>query len=178
MLDGRDDYFDFTESQDFDISTIGRGNIIKFDGYMKVPEEFDKTQIIEKFKPMLIDSFANDSMDVSKKMVFETFVETTDTKIPVLIDIDGALMCSKLISNNMIIDYEELEEYEDLEITIVARVTSIKLVDMKKSFYDPLKDFMKLNRAIRRNIEERADGINEIYADKDYRTIEILAIYQ
>lgn len=27
-------------------------------------------------------------------------------------------------------------------------------------------------------IEGRTDGLNEIYADKDYRTTEVLAIYQ
>lgn len=64
----------------------------------------------------------------------------------------GKMLCSKLMSGNMI--------------------------NAKKSFYDPLKDFMTLNRDMRRSIDGRADGLYEIYADEDYRMIEILAIYQ
>lgn len=41
-----------------------------------------------------------------------------------------------------------------------------------------MKDFMTLNRVMRRGIDGRTDGLNEIYADTDYRTIEVLAIYQ
>ena len=36
LLNDRDDFFDFTIKQ-FDIKTIGRGSIIKFNGYMFVP---------------------------------------------------------------------------------------------------------------------------------------------
>ena len=52
------------------------------------------------------------------------------------------------------------------------------MVNARKAFYDPLKDFMTLNRVMRRSIGGRTDGLYEIYADRDYRTIEILAIYQ
>lgn len=52
------------------------------------------------------------------------------------------------------------------------------MVKLQKVFCDPLKNFMTLNRVMRRSIEGRTDGLNERYADKDYRTIEILAIYQ
>ena len=78
-------------------------------------------------------------------------------------------------SNNMLVKYEDMEEYEELEVTIIARLTSGNMVNSKKAFYDPLKDFMTLNRVMRRSI---SDGLYEIYADRDYRTIEILAIYQ
>ena len=78
----------------------------------------------------------------------------------------------------MLIEYEDLEEFEELEITIVARVTSTPLVGKNKPFYDPLKDFMKLNRSLRRSIGERTEGLYEIYADQDYKTIEVIAIYQ
>ena len=88
------------------------------------------------------------------------------------LSLNEQLMCSKLISNNMLVKYEELE------VTIIARIISSGMVKSQKAFYDPLKDFMTLNRIMRRSIEGRTDGLNEIYADKDYRTIEVLAIYQ
>lgn len=178
LLNGREDFADFTESSEWDINTIGRGFIIRFNGYMMVPEEFDITQTIQRFKPMLMDSIANDSMDETEKMAFKSFFEVSDAKIPVFIDIGASLICSKLIANNMLVAYEELEEYEDLEVTVIARVNTSNLVDMKKSFYDPLKDFMRLNRTLRRTMGERTDGLYEIYADQNYKTVEILAIYQ
>lgn len=176
LLYDRDDFFDFT-TQKFDIKTIGRG-IIKFNGYMFVPQEFDITQTIQKFKPFLIDSISSEHVDETEQKVFKTLFESTDTKIPIILELEDALMCSKLISSNMLIEYEDLEEFEELEITIVARVTSASLVGKNKPFYDPLKDFMKINRLLRRSIGERTEGLYEIYADQDYKTIEVLAIYQ
>ena len=38
-----------------------------------------------------------------------------------------------------------MEEYEELEVTIIARITSGNMVNARKAFYDPLKDFMTLN---------------------------------
>lgn len=178
LLTGRDDFFDFTQSEDYDLKTMNRGTIIKFDGYIKVPEEFDYTQTIDRFKPLLVASLVSDSMDKSEQVALKTFFETTDTKIPVLIDLNNQLMCSKLISNNMLVKYEDMEEYEELEVTVIARIISSGMVRAQKAFYDPLKDFMTLNRVMRRSIEGRTDGLYEIYADKDYRTIEVLAIYQ
>lgn len=177
-LIGRDDFFDFTQSEDYDLTTMNRGIIIKFDGYIKVPEEFDYTQTIDRFKPLLVASIVNESMDKSEQAAVKSFFDTKDTKIPVLIDLNEQLMCSKLISNNMLVKYEDMEEYEELEVTIIARIVSSGMIRAQKAFYDPLKDFMALNRVMRRSIEGRTEGLNEIYADKDYRTIEVLAIYQ
>lgn len=178
MLDGRDDFFDFTQSLDHDLKTMSRGYIIKFDGYVKVPEEFDYTQIIDKFKPMIVNAMINETMDKSEQAALKVFLETSDTKIPVLIDLDEQLMCSKLVSSNMLVNYEEMEKYEELEVTIIARVTSSNMISFEKAFYDPLKDFMTLNRMMRRSMNRRTEGLNEIFVDRDYRTIEILAIYQ
>lgn len=64
----------------------------------------------------------------------KAFLVTSDTKIPVLINFDELLMCSKLISNNMLVKYEDMEEYEELEVTIIARITSSNMVNAKKLF--------------------------------------------
>lgn len=178
MLSGRDDFLDFTQSEDYSINTSCRGQIIKFNGYISVPEAFDLTQTIGRFKPMLYDSITNNDMDESEKVALELFLETPNIKIPVLIKFDEQLMYSKLVSENMKVKYEEMDDYEDLEVTIIARVTSSCTISSSKPYYDPLKDFMALNRAMRRSLEERTDGINELYADEDYRTIEVLAVYQ
>ena len=78
----------------------------------------------------------------------------------------------------MLVKYENTEEYEEWEVTIIVRIISSGMVKLQKAFCDPLKNFMTLNRVMRRSIEGRTDGLNERYADKDYRIIEILVIYQ
>ena len=177
LLRDRDDFFDFT-IESFDIKTIGRSNIVKFNGLINVPEEFDMTQTIQKFKPLLMDSISTDFQNETEKKLFQTFFESNDTKIPVIIELGDYKACSKLNSSNMLIEYEELEEFEELETTIIARTLSADLVSKTKPFYDPLKDFVKLNRSLRRSVGERTDGLYEIYTDVDYKAIEILAIYQ
>lgn len=177
LLKDRDDFFDCT-MQSFEFQMIGRSNIVKFDGYMRVPEEFDITQTIQKFNPLLMNSITSDFENETEKELFKTIFESEDTKIPVIVELDDYTMCSKLYSSNMLIEYEELEEFEELEITIIARTISTTLVSKSKPFYDPLKDFVKLNRSLRRSVGERTDGLYEIYSDVDYKAIEILAAYQ
>ena len=46
MLFGRDDYFDLTTRADIDLSTVPTRSIIKFDGVLEIPEEFDLVKII------------------------------------------------------------------------------------------------------------------------------------
>ena len=167
-LSGRDDYYDFTTSSDYDITTMRRGTIIKF----------DLIQTIDRFKPMLIASMTTKDMEESEQEALRSFLDSTNAKIPVLVDFDEQILCSKILSENLQIEYEALEEYEDLEVTILARITSNNSISSSKAFYDPLKDFMTLNRAMRRGMGERTEGLNEIFADVDYRTIEIIAIYQ
>lgn len=57
------------------MKTMNRGTIIKFDGYIKVPEEFDYTQTIDRFKPLLVASLVSDSMDKSEQVALKTFLK-------------------------------------------------------------------------------------------------------
>lgn len=43
-------------------------------------------------------------------------------------------MRSKLISNNILVKYEDMEEYEELEVTVIARITSSCMIRAKKRF--------------------------------------------
>ena len=55
MLIGRDDYFDFTISSDYDITTVPNRSIIKMDGYIEIPEDFDMMKVIDAFKPFILN---------------------------------------------------------------------------------------------------------------------------
>lgn len=178
LLDGRPDYFDSTKSNDFDIKTMQRGFIIKFDGYIVVPEKFDLTQMITLFKPMLMSSITKD-MDNDEQEAFKKFFESKDINIPIMAECDNHLLCAKINSKSLRIEYNQLEEYDSTEVTIIARITSNSDISKKKPIFDPLKDFISLNRTIRRTmVNDRPEGLQEIFTDEDYRNIEILAIYQ
>jgi hypothetical protein len=177
MLSDRDDYFDFTSSNELDMSTVPRGAIIKADAFLEIPESFDIMQVIDRFKPFLIDSIEMDSMEDSRKDVIKVFLEGAKaTRIPIICDVDDYLLCAKMYQENLVSEYGELEELDE-QVTILARISS-GMVNCSKPFYDPLKDFMTLNRMMRRNMKDRGKELSALTVEKDYRQIDILAIYK
>lgn len=176
-LTGRDDYFDFTDSSYCDITTVPNRSIIKMDGLIEIPEDFDIVKMIETFKPFIMEMDQLQDMKKTSKMALQTFLETANAaKIPLVFEGEGVLLCSKVLQDNLIISYEDLSEVDD-DVTILARVTS-SFVDSSKPYYDPLKDFMSLNRMMRKSIGNRGKEFSQIYADEQYRMIDVLAIYK
>lgn len=176
-LSGRDDYFDFTASSIYDISTVPSRSIIKMDGFMEVPEDFDMMKLIDTFKPFIMGSGQFQELEETSKMALQTFLGSAKaTKIPLVFEAENALLCSKVLQDNMNISYEELSEIDD-SVTILARVTS-PFVSSSKPYYDPLKDFISLNRMMRKSLGNRGKEFSPIFVNEQYRTIEILAIYR
>lgn len=158
-------YFDFIENPDLDITTVGRSSIIKFDGYINIPEKFDLLETFDKKR---------DSVDFQGMEVF--ILPSEKIKIPLITELNELTLCAKLISGNLLEEYSELQELEDSNVTILARVsTNLKRKD--KEIYDPLKDYINLNRKTRK-VTIRNEILENIYSENDYREIEILAIYQ
>lgn len=178
MLLGRDDYFDFTLSSEYDMSTIQRGCIIKLDSHLEIPEGFDIMQLIDRFNPLIMNSFDTEEMDQTGKEVLKTFLGNAKaTKIPLVIDNDEYLLSSKINQEYLISEYEDLEEFEDEQVTILARMAS-GIIKEDRPYYDPLKDFISLNRMMRKSIKNRGDELQPLMLDKKYRQIDILAIYR
>ena len=176
-LAGRDDYYDFTISSDFDITTVPNRSIIKMDGFIEIPEDFDIVKMIETFKPFIMGMDQLQDMEETSKLALQTFLGSANAaKIPLVFEGEGGLLCSKVFQENLTISYEDLSEVEDT-VTVLARVTS-SFVNSSKPYYDPLKDFMSLNRMMRKSIGERGKEFSPIYADEQYRMIEVLAIYR
>ena len=74
------------------------------------------------------------------------------------------------------IDIQEFTDTDE-EVTILARVSSNKK-RADKPFYDPLKDFLSLNRTARKSLEPRDKSMEPVKVDDDYRMIDVLAIYR
>lgn len=177
LLSGRDDYFDFTEHK-YDLATIGRGNIIKFDGIVTVPNAFDLTQTISQFMPYIKSAMAID-MDKNRKLALDIFLTANNPKIPIISECQDCVLCSKIESKYLKVELSQLEEIENTDATMLARIVSNNLISKEKPIYDPLKDFISLNRTLRRSLDEkRTEALQMLYADDEYRRVEILAIYQ
>ena len=117
------------------------------------------------------------SFDESEE--FAALIENKSPKIPLMVELDGDLLCSKIEIDNLKIDYVELEDYENIEVTILARMIANNKINKNKAIYDPLKDYITLNRQLRRQFaNERPEELVEIFADDDYYSIEIIAMYQ
>ena len=177
MLAGRDDYFDFTLEDGYDLTTVPRGSIVKLNAFLEIPEGFDLMQLIDTFKPFLMDSLEGEPMEKSEEDALKSVLGNAKaTKIPVIVDVDGYTLCAKIHNDNLILEYQEFEELDD-EITLLARVSSTT-IGKQKPFYDPLKDFIVMNRMLRRSMDDRGEELKAFTVDSDYRQIDILAIYQ
>ena len=160
------------------MSTIQRGCIIKLDSYLEIPEGFDIMQLIDRFKPLIMNSFDTEEMDQTGKEALKVFLGNAKaTKIPLVIDNDEYLLSSKINQEYLISDYEDLEEFEDEQVTILARMAS-GIIKEDRPYYDPLKDFISLNRMMRKSIKDRGAELQPLMLDRKYRQIDILAIYR
>jgi len=176
-LESRDDFFDFTVRSNICLETILRGNLVKFSGFIYVPEEFGMIQMIEKFKPILMNQ-ATLGMQSDETELLNTLFGAQNTKIPMISNIDDTEICALIETNSLKISYEEFEDYEEIEMSILARTLDSRLIDKEKPFFDPFKHFIQLPRAMRRAMKnDEEDEFGPIYAEENYRLFEIIAIY-
>ncbi|MFJ8456421.1 DUF6414 family protein [Bacillus paramycoides] len=177
---GKDNYFDFLDDE-YDFETIPRTSIIRFEGGFRIPTEFDMMDLINKFKPMLTSSM--NLQNAQEEEIFHKIFAKESTKIPVFLEcneFEERVGFTKLNSNNLCYELEHLEDFEDEEVTIIAKVLSRKNVtDKPIVVFDIMKDLFSLSRGIRRQIgEQEIEGIQSIKSDENIIMLEVLAIYQ
>lgn len=181
ILKDREDYFDFTEDY-FDIETIQKSCIIRFEGTFNIPAEFDMYDMINQFRPMLVNSIdANSTEEVE---ILKSLLGKESTKIPIFIeneqDFNERLSFSKLNSKNLCCDIESLEDFENESLIFVAKLISRKDVEGRDVIvYDVLKDLFSMSRALRRQLQDNEiEVINNISIDENFMILEVLAVYQ
>ena len=163
------DYSDFTISDQYDISTTPRGYIIKFNGILEIPEGFYVSETLHTYKRFFVDE--------SEELA--ALIEGKSPSIPLLMELDNNLLCTKIDIDKLKINYVELEDYGNIDVTILARMISSNKISKNKAIYDPLKDYITLNRQLRRQFaNDRPEELAEIFADDDYYAIEVIAMYQ
>lgn len=177
---GGDHYFDLMAT-DYDIETITKSSIISFEGSLSIPNEFDMMELINQFKPLLISSM--NLANAQEEELFKKIFEKESTKIPMFIEssqLGERQGFTKLTSTELLVGMEALEDYEEEELTFIAKITSRKQVkDKPIVVFDIMKDLFSISRGLRRQMgQSEIEGIENIKSDTDTLELEVLAIYR
>ncbi len=176
-LKGNDFFVDFVEDEK-SIDAVGRGIIIRIETDITVPENFDTYSILNMFPESFVQEQITSEIEDDDKEMVSNFFKMKKASLPVCMNLDSKLLCSKLHNDCFLCTDEEFEEALDDDLVVVAKVISPNKTKNKEIF-NPLKDFFALNRAARRTLDsQNLEGLENIYADTDYMDLEILAIYQ
>lgn len=177
----KDNYFDFIEGDnEYDAETIPRASIMRFEGNFHIPEEFEIMDLINQFKPMLIQGMDIDTSE--EEEIFNAIFAKENTKLPAFMNseiFESRVGFTRLLSNNMLYSLVDLEDFEGEEVTVIAKVLNRKNV-VKKSIvvFDVLKDLFSLSRGIRRQMGADVEGVENIKSSENIINLEVLAIYQ
>ena len=182
LLADREDYYDYTgEVSEIALKDIRLASIIKVAGEIYVPEQFDMIKLIDEFKPVIMKNI--NYKDQDEKAMMEIMFKNTKMKIPIYCELDGScdywLGIGKVAPDNLLVDYNELEDYEAQTVNIIARLESRKYYkDVALPVFDIYKDFLSLNRALRKQIQSgNKEEFEKISVEEDYLGLEFLAIY-
>lgn len=172
-----DDYFDFLEYEGCDAMTLPHMCLVRFAGSAMVPEGFDLFDAIQKFMPLMGETGMIDLKqdDVSTQLATRLLSENQGT-IPIVVDGLEVPVASKLKTkwleggDSMI-----LEEVQDDEAIFLCKVVAHAYGE-RVAVFDPLKDFMKVNRTMRRAMK-RSEGLEVVYENGPVIKAEVVAIY-
>lgn len=172
----KDDFFDCT-SNDVDISTLPQMSIARCEGNIEIPKNFDMLAMISEYLPYLsLLGLEPLNGDPATNEFALSFFKNTNADIPILIRGNDILVASKLKSNSFVdANYQTLEDFEDEDLFVLFKVHSITKKDSTVIF-DPAKDFLKLNRSLRRSMKD-TDGLEPITVNEPVLKAEIIAIY-
>lgn len=171
-----DEYFNFVLNEDqYDYGNLPLMSLIKIRGTIEIPEAFDILNVVQQFKPFLLKSIPQ--TDVSTELAKEVFTNAK-ADIPIIFDTGEYLISAKLNSKWLMEDYTDLENYQDQEVTLLCKVEGCVHRE-KVVVYDPIKDFIRLNRAMRQSANlEGKEGLEPITVPGPVLKVEIVAIYK
>lgn len=172
----KDDYFDCSINT-VDMTTLPPMSIARCEGNLEIPDNFDMLAMISKYLPYLnsLGLISLDGDPTTNEFAL-SFFEKTNADIPILIRGNDILVASKLKSESFVdSNYQTLEDYEDEDLFILFKVHSIVHKDSVVVF-DPAKDFLKLNRSLRRSIKNTKE-LEPITVPGPVLKAEIIAIY-
>lgn len=172
-LGGRE-YFDLV-LDDYDINTVPGMSIIRVNGSFEIPEQFDMYSIAQNFMPLITSQIETSSED--ERELMEAFMGKASADIPIVIENEDITIAGKLNTCNLKEEYAELEDYNEQDVYILCKVVG-KMQKEKVDIFNPLKDFIKLPRAVRRGMDSDNQGLEPILIDGPVLKVEVIAIYK
>lgn len=165
-LDG-EDYFDCALNSEYDLTTVLPMKIIRVCNGFIVPEEFDFVNMIERFKPMLLSQIETSSN--SEQEALENVFGTTPADIPIIVENNDITISGKLNTKYLREDYSTLEDYSEQDVYLLCKVVGTVRKE-NVVIFDPLKDFIRLPRSIRRKTKssENEIGLEKIAVEALY----------
>lgn len=170
------EYYDFVLNSGYDLKTLPKMSLFRFSGKFIIPEEFDIYSLAQAFMPLMTNQIQSTSN--SEKEIIEAFLGNTSADIPFIVDSEDVVISGKLNTNYLLETYSELEEYYEQDVIMLCKVIGMMYKE-KVEVFNPLKDFIRLPRAMRRSREESdKDGFDSIYVDGPLLKVEVVAIYK
>lgn len=163
-------------SDDFDEKTVPPMSLMRHNGCASIHDSFDLMNAIKTFAPFLK---AAGQLKVSNTEIPDDLIlgllNCENVQVPLLIDGLNIQVYSKLKTQFIVDgDISVIEDLEDEEVTFLCRVESHLRKD--NVVYDPLKDFMKLGRALKRRINMTPE-LEEVIVPDLALKVELIAIY-
>lgn len=172
------DFFDFVMNEDsYDILSVPAMKILKLASTIEIPEEFDVLQLLDSFKPYLIDSVI-ETKSSNDQQILNSVFGNAKADIPIILDCDGLSVVGRLNTEHLLEDYTMLEDYTEQDVTALCKVVGVSKQE-RVPIFNPLKDFIKLNRAMRRSGNfDSVEGLDPIVIDGPVVKVEIIALYK
>lgn len=168
------EFFDLA-LDDYDINTVPRMSIIRVNGSFEIPEQFDMFSVAQKIMPLITSQIETTSDN--ERELMEAFMGKASADIPIVMEDDELTIASKLSMGNLEEEYAELEEYNEQEVYMLCKVVGIMQKD-KVEIFNPLKDFIKLPRTVRRGMDSGNQGMEPILVDGPVLKVEVIAMYK
>lgn len=175
-LDG-EDYFDCVLNNDYDLTTIPAMKLMRICSGFEIPEAFGAINLIDQFMPVLMGQIETKS--AGEQEALEGILGKASADIPFIIEYDEVTVSGKLNAKHLREEYSNLEDYADQDVYMLCKVVGMVRKDMVEIF-DPMKDFIRLPRAVRRQmtLEGNNIGLEKIQIEGPVLKVEVIAIYK
>lgn len=172
-----EDYFDFVLHDEYDLTTVPSMKLIRICSGFEIPEAFDIVKLIEQFKPMLMGQIATSS--TGEQEALEEILGKASADIPFTVELDDVVISGKLNAKYLYEEYASLEDYVDQDVYMLCKVVGMMRKDTVEIF-DPLKDFIRLPRVMRREMMKSGGsiGVDKIFVNGPVLKVEVIAIYK
>lgn len=175
-LDG-EDYFDCVLNGDYDLTTVPAMSLMRVCSSFEIPESFDAINLMDRFMPMLMGQIETKS--AGEQEALEAFLGNASADIPFVIELDDVTISGKLNAKYLCEEYANLEDYAEQDVYLLCKVVGMVRKD-KVEIFDPMKDFIRLPRATRRQMESNGSntGLQKIQVEGPVLKVEVVAIYK